>query len=160
MVTLLLYLQYFVTVAVIGIGCWAKHFFGKLKLKRELRSVHRQKLKSSWLWIPGGWSQRHLGIIKLRKFEKIEFRTKIFLDGGDDLLDVGEDVDGRPLGVDDLGVVLCNDGSSLGVEVVDPLDDRVLSIVKVVPEERDVTSSVAVPIPEVEYQLLMPRNRV
>ena len=85
------------------------------------------------------------GIIEHRKFERSANSGKgvfIFLDGGDDLFDVGENVDGRPLGVDNLGVELGNDGPGLRVEVGHPLDDGVLGIVEVVPGDREFKSLV------------------
>ncbi len=58
------------------------------------------------------------------------------LNFGEDFFDVGEDVDGGSFCVDDLSVELWDDRLRLLVKVLDPLQDRILSVVEVVPEIR------------------------
>lgn len=123
-----------------------KTVFEKLKLRRG--AWRQTKVEKQLEWSPGGTAQLELSRLESSNIENLKGRRipeKVFfsfLDGGDDLFDVGENVDGRPLGVDNLGVELGNDGPGLRVEVGHPLDDGVLGIVEVVPGDREFKSLV------------------
>ena len=76
------------------------------------------------------------GLIRRYFYPHCQYESTSLLNFGEDFFDVGEDVDGRSFCVDDLSVELCDDRLRLLVEVLDPLQDRILCVVEVVPEIR------------------------